>query len=82
MRTTIAIDDSILAAAKERAASKQQTLGEFVEDAVRQSLVDPGPRAADPVVPVFTRGGGALPGIDLNSNHSLYDALDAAGDLR
>ena len=81
MRTTIAIDDHILAAAKQRAAARQQTLGEYVEGAVRRSLVELDDRSGNPVIPVFTRGGGLRPGIDLTSNRSLYDALDASGDL-
>ncbi len=81
MRTTIALDDRILGAAKKRAAFRKQTLGQYVEDAVRRSLLEPEPDRANPELPIFRGGGGVLPGIDLTSNRSLYDALDAAGDL-
>jgi hypothetical protein len=77
VRTTISIDDTILAAAKDRAAARRQTLGQYIESVVRRSLVEAPGSAGAPEIPVFTRGGGVKPGIDLASNSSLYDALDA-----
>lgn len=82
MRTTLAIDDSLLAAAKTRAAAAGQTLGSYVEEALRLRLTAPAPTARPVSLPVFTRGTGLAPGIDPSSNRSLYDALDDAGDLR
>lgn len=81
MRTTLALDDRLLAAAKARASSKGQTLGQFVEDAVRSSLVEPSAAVTDRVIPVFMGGTGMRSAIDPTSNRSLYDALDASGDL-
>lgn len=76
MRTTISIDDGLLEAAKKRAAQRSQTLGQYVEDAVRQSLVEPRSTSAEPEIPTFGGGGDVKAGLDLTSNRSLYDALD------
>ncbi len=75
MRTTISIDDNLLEAAKKRASQRSQTLGQYVEEAVRLSLVEPRKRS-EPEIPVFDGGGTVRAGIDLTSNRSLYDALD------
>ena len=80
MRTTVAIDDQLLAAAKESAHRAGQTLGEFVEDSLRLKLASK-PAGAAPVLPTFDRGTGLRPGVDATSNRSLYDSLDDAGDL-
>lgn len=83
MRTTLAIDDRVLAAAKSRAAAEGVTLGQFVEQAVRQSLLPVAEHSAPPApLPVSSKTGGFVPGIDPMSNRSLYDALDQAGDRR
>jgi Arc/MetJ family transcription regulator len=81
MRTTIAIDDQLLAQAKRLASAERLTLGEFVEEALRRALTEP--RQRKPLMlPVFTGGTGMNPGIDPTSNRSLYDAMDDSGDLR
>lgn len=81
MRTTVAIDDRLLGAAKQRARETGQTLGQVVEEALRLSLAAK-TAAAAPALPVFTRGTGLRTGIDPASNRSLFDALDDAGDVR
>ena len=43
MRTTLAIDDDVLAAAKELAVTQQKSVGEVISDLARKSL-----RPADP----------------------------------
>ncbi len=75
MRTTVSIDDELLAAAKARAQSRGVSLGAVLDAALRRELTRPGtvtPRA----VPVFRGGTGPRPGIDLTSNRSLHEALD------
>ena len=79
MRTTVTIDDQLLASAKESARRAGQTLGEFVEESIRLRLASR-PSREIPTVPVFTSGTGLRPGIDAASNRSLYDALDESGD--
>ncbi len=80
MRTTLAIDDHLLAAAKRRARERDQTLGQVVEDALRRELGESSRRK--PVeVPVFRGGDGPLPGIDLRSNRAMRELLDRDADL-
>jgi hypothetical protein len=77
MRTTVSIDDHLLAAAKRRARARGQTLGQVVEDALRRELAEP--RSADPVeIPVFHGGDGPLPGIELRSNRAVREVLERA----
>lgn len=81
MRTTLAIDEALLARAKKRAAQRGQTLGQYVESAVRRDLLIPEDRGAAPELPVFARGTGMRPGINPSSTRAIHDALDASGDL-
>ncbi|MGI8983924.1 MAG: ribbon-helix-helix protein, CopG family [Acidimicrobiales bacterium] len=75
MRTTVSIDDHLLAAARDRAQARGQTLSQILEDALRSELVrDAG--GERPKVPVFTAGTGARPGIDLSSNRAIHAVLD------
>lgn len=76
MRTTLAIDDELLAAAKQEAHESRITLGQYVERALRRELTRP-PGVSDiPTVPVFRSGTGPRPGIDLSSTRSILEALD------
>ena len=79
MRTTIAVDDNVLAEAKRRARARGLSLGEFVEDALRVVLARAQP-ADRPEIPVFRGGTGPRPGVDLTSNRALQEALDADRD--
>lgn len=79
MRTTISIDDQLLAQAKRRAAARDLTLGEFFEQAVRRELISETARRAPISLPVFTRGTGMRPGVEA-SNRGLFDALDENGE--
>lgn len=81
MRTTLSIDDRLLERAKKQARRRGQTLGQYVESAVRRDLVAPEPASSTPELPVFIRGTGMRPGINPSSNRAIYDALDASGDL-
>lgn len=76
MRTTIAISDELLLAAKRLARERGQTLGQVIEGALRREVAIPMQSHRRPVVPVFHGGSGARPGIDLSSNRALYEALD------
>jgi hypothetical protein len=81
MRTTVSIDDALLERAKKRAAERGQTLGQFVESAVRRDLVAEAAPRNTPELPLFTRGTGMKAGLDPSSNRALFDALDTSGDL-
>ena len=77
MRTTVNIDDAVLAWAKQRAHEDHQTLGSVIEAALQAWLARSPVRSGKPL-PVSNRGGGPRPGIDLTSNRSMFEALDAA----
>jgi hypothetical protein len=81
MRTTIAIPDELLTAAKRRARESGKTLGQIVEAALRRELASQSPKETPPPVPVFRGGTGPRPGIDLTSNRALYETLDEGLDL-
>ena len=75
MRTTVAIDDHLLARAKDRARARGTTLGKVIEDALRTELSRP--EAGDaPPIPVFRGGGGLRPGVDLSSNRAIQELFD------
>jgi Ribbon-helix-helix protein, copG family len=78
MRTTIRMDDALLAQAKSEAIRTGRTLTQVIEDAVRESLARAA--AAEPsrspvLLPTFA-GGGLQPGVDLDSSASLGDLMD------
>ncbi len=75
MRTTLSIDDELLARAKARARASGSTVGRVVEDALRRELARP-VREPGPEVPVFRGGTGPQPGIDLTSNRDVAEILD------
>jgi hypothetical protein len=80
MRTTLAIDDQLLAAAKDRARRLGVTLGSVVNSALRRELAIE-EVSERPSVPVFRGGSGPRAGIDLRSNRSLSEILDEDVDL-
>jgi len=80
MRTTLSIDDELLAAAKHRAHQRNQTIGQVVEDALRRELARAGESAVGPPIPVF-HGDGVRPGVDLTSNRAIYELLDEGVEL-
>lgn len=76
MRTTVSLDEHLLAEAKARAHRRHQTLGQLIEDALRREMAaEPGDDR--PRIPTFTGGTGPAPGLDLTSNRALHEALDA-----
>lgn len=77
MRTTVSIDDALLARAKEFAARHRRTLNSVVEDALREMLERYELRASVPRIDlVVVTGDGLMPGIDLDSGAALHDVLD------
>ncbi len=77
MRTTIKIDDQLLAAAKARAATSGRTLNAVVEDALREALArrvrNGGEQSVE--LPTF-RGGRLMPGVDLDDSAALLEQMD------
>jgi len=76
MRTTVSVDDELLAAAKRRARERGVSLGTVIEEALRRALATGGESAPPPPVPVFRGGAGPRPGVDLTSNRALRELLD------
>lgn len=78
MRTTIRLDDSLLAAAKRHAAETGRTLTAVIEDALRRELARRSEAAqARPQLPISdTRGRGLQPGVDLDDSAALLDLME------
>lgn len=81
MRTTMSIDDHVLASAKRRASERGLTLGQLVEQALRRELSREEDSAAAPPVPVFREGSGVRPEVDVTSTRALLEALDEGRPL-
>lgn len=83
MRTTIRLDDQLLADAKQLAARTGRTLTAVIEDALREALA----RSAQPTpprrfkMPTF-RGDGLQPGVDLDDSAALLDMMERDPDPR
>lgn len=79
MRTTVRLNDDLLAAAKQRAAANHTTLTSLIEDALRQTLALRPERRAERLAIKPFGVGGTLAGVDLDDSRSLRDLMD---DLR
>ena len=78
MRTTVSIDDALLAEAKQMAARQHRTIGSVLEDALRKLIDDSVPDDAGKpfVLPRFkTDNPGLLPGVDLYDKEQLAELL-------
>ena len=80
MRTTLNIDETLLADFKQLAARSHHSLSSVIQDALREALAARAERRvrAPLDLPVFRGGGGAQPGVDLDSNAALLDLMDEA----
>ncbi len=79
MRTTIRLDDALLAEAKQRAAERGTTFTAIVEDALRQALAQRAePRSERSSLPTFG-GDGVRAGIDLDDSAGLRDIMEGLG---
>jgi Bacterial antitoxin of type II TA system, VapB len=77
MRTTIRINDRLLAEAKKIAAERGTTLTAVVEDSLRESLArSKTPHRHKPFRIKPFRGGGLQPGVDLDDSASLLDIME------
>lgn len=76
MRTTVRLDDHLLATAKRRAAQRGVTLTRVIEDALRESLArEATPQSRRSRLPRLGDGE-LLPGVDLADSVALRDLLD------
>jgi hypothetical protein len=76
MRTTIRIDERLLADAKARAARSGKTLNAVIEDALRESLMRRNTPSRERLeLPTFP-GGQLIPGVDLDDSAALLDLME------
>ncbi len=77
MRTTLAIDDDILAAAKHLAERERKTLGEVISALARQGLTRAtrGPRTERNGIPLLAARRGAAAPVTLELVNQLRDEL-------
>ncbi len=73
MKTTLNIDDSVMAELKREAARQGRTMSELVETALRVSFRAPKRRRPMADLPTF-RSGGAL--VDVADRDALYQAME------
>ncbi len=79
-RTTIRLDDDLLAHAKQRAAETGRTLTALISDALRQALAGTGDAGPAQPVRLTTFGGdGVMPGVDLTDRRARRDLRDGTG---
>jgi hypothetical protein len=78
MRTTLDINDKLLAKAKSAAAREKSSLTRFIEEALAMRLRGRRPSKSGRafVISVYRGTGGLVPGVDPTSNRSLYEAAD------
>lgn len=78
MRTTVRLDEHLLAEAKKHAAESGKTLTAVLEDALRESLARRAAVAKSKPVRLKTvKGGGVRAGVDLDDSASLLDLMDS-----
>ena len=78
MRTTVRLDDSLLARAKREAARRGTTLTALIDEGLRFVIARRPSHSTRRRVklPVCGKGGGTLPGVDLSNNAKLLDLMD------
>jgi hypothetical protein len=79
MRTTVRLDDELLAAAKQRAAAEHTTLTSLIEDALRRTLAVR-PVAVSERLRLCQFGDATtLPGVALDDSVALREVMDGLG---
>lgn len=79
MRTTIRLDENLLARAKAHAANTRRSLNELIEESLRAQLsAEQKKRAPAGSLPTF-KGRGPLPGVDINDSANLIERMERAG---
>jgi Arc/MetJ family transcription regulator len=73
MKTTLNIDDTVMAELKREAARQGRTMSELVETALRLLLRSPRKRTQIPDLPTF-RSGGTM--VDIADREALYQAME------
>jgi hypothetical protein len=77
MRTTVRLDEKLLAEAKKLAVDTGRTFTQVMEDALRMALAQRREKKKAKPVKLHTfTGDGVQPGVDLSSNAALSDLMD------
>ena len=77
MRTTIRLDDQLLAEARIQAARSGRTLTAVIEDALRVALGRRDGRRSAPVPELpISHGGRLQPGVDLDDSSALLELME------
>ena len=77
MRTTLRLDDELLARAKQLALARGRSLTAILEEALRDLLHRQSATVPTPLdLPTYGTGG-TLPGVDLDDSAALIDLMDA-----
>ncbi len=79
MKTTLNIDDTVMAELKREAARQGRTMSELVENALRLFFRAQRKRPKIPPLPTF-HGGVEL--VDIADRNALYDAMEGDRDQR
>jgi len=75
MRTTLNLDDQLLAYAKHQALEEHISLAEVIENALRESMAKPRQKR-EPIRLITAAGPGVKPGVDLDNGRSLMDIME------
>jgi hypothetical protein len=73
MKTTLVIDDTVMASLRREAARQERTVSELVETALRRFLQTRKEHPELPILPSF-RGGGTA--VDISDRDALYDIME------
>ncbi len=76
MRTTLDLDDELLAKARSRASERGTTLTAIVEEALAAALAPTPARGKRFRLAWKTHRGRLLPGVDVADRDSLFDVMD------
>ena len=78
MRTTVRLDERLIAEAKKHAADTGRTLNALLEDALRESLARRSMPSKRKRVRLRTvKGDGVRPGVDLDDSAALLSAMES-----
>ena len=82
MRTTIRLDDQLLAEIKRVAQESGQTMTAIIEEALRHRLAQRKQIRNQPKTKLITvSGNGLQPGVDLDDSATLLDLMEKSSDI-
>jgi predicted transcriptional regulator len=76
VRTTITIDEHLLAEVRQVAAARRQTVSQVIEESVRASLLRRESEGREPFELRTFHAGGYAAGVDLDDNAALLELMD------